>query len=107
MVGEGINPANPAGRVPITAAAHAAASDAHRLKFEQRATALIVGVLAIALLLCFIAIIIERDWAEHIGKQITAMRDNITYFVGMIGATLGLSWGRGALNQRKDNDGEH
>ncbi len=60
--------------------------------------ALIIAVLALALLACFIAIL-EPPWAKGIGERISAMRENIVYFVGLIAANLAISLTRGAASE--------
>lgn len=77
------------------------ASHLSRLTFEQRAMAMVIVVLGLALLACFIALW-PGAWAKDIGDRITAMRDNIVYFVSLIAANLGISFTRGAASEHID-----
>jgi len=78
--------------------AHVAASRRARLTFEKLAMWLIIGVLVVILALCFIALIPE-NWAKALGDRITAMRDDIVYFIGLITANLGISFARGSVSE--------
>ena len=85
----------------VSKAVHAAESSAARLTFEQRAMALIVIILGIATLLCFVSLY-PTGWAKEIGDRINTMRDSISYFVGLMATTLGMSWTRGHMDKRVD-----
>ena len=85
---------------------HAEQSRFARLTFEQRAMAVIIAVLSLVLLACFVALW-PSPWAKEIGERITAMRDNIVYFVGLIAANLGITMTRGHMDARLNKDGDH
>ena len=82
---------------------HAEQSHSARLTFEQRAMAVIIAVLSLALLACFVALW-PSPWAREIGVRITAMRENIVYFVGLIAANLGITMTRGHMDARLNKD---
>ncbi len=78
--------------------AHVAASRRARLTFEKMAMWLIIAVLVIVLILCFVALM-PLAWAKALGDRITAMRDDIVYFIGLITANLGISFARGSVSE--------
>jgi hypothetical protein len=74
-------------------------SHAIRLSFEQWGTVLVLFVLgaacAIALLACWPA-----HWADVVADHVNKISGALLSFVSALAGVLGLSWGRGHLDER-------
>ena len=70
-----------------------------RLSFEQWGTTLVLVTLgaasAIALLACWPA-----HWADVVADHVNKIAGALLSFVGALAGVLGLSWGRGHLDER-------
>lgn len=80
------------------------ASHCVRLNFEKVGTILALSIIGIVLVLCIVAMW-PADWAEIIAKRIVMLSGSIFDLVGGLGMILGLSWGRGHLDNRLKGDG--
>lgn len=84
---------------------HAQASKSVRLNFEKYATWLAIGVVALALLACFVAMY-PAPWAATIAQRVVQLKDAIFDMLMNLATILGLSWGRGHMDKRVEGDGD-
>lgn len=70
-----------------------------RLRFERAATTLAIVVITLALAACFISMW-PADWSKIVADRVIELKDAIFSFLETLGGFLGLSWGRGHLDNR-------
>ena len=85
---------------PQTPSDHSTASDAVRLRFERYGTMIPVAVIAFLLLLLLVAIFLPKGLGEMLISRCLQIKDAVVELLGVLGALLGMSWGRGHMDRR-------
>lgn len=75
------------------------ASHVVRLRFEKAALLVAVGVIALSLLVCFVAMI-PQPWTKILADRVVELKDSIFDFITQLGALIGASWARGHMDNR-------
>lgn len=74
-----------------------------RLSFERIGTIMALVVIGAACLICIVATY-PADWAGVVAGRIQQISGPLIGFVGTLGTIIGLSWGRGHMDKRIEDN---